>query len=74
MSKTTYSQRRYTGMMKTIQNQACSKPGYENFGKPGINIGGHGWFTTQSCLTTSCHPPAAKLGKRPQREPEKMNG
>ena len=36
-------------MMKTTQNQACSKPGCENCGKRGINIGGHGWFTTQSC-------------------------
>ena len=35
-------------MMKTIQNQACSKPGCENCGKRGINIGGHGWFTTKS--------------------------
>ena len=34
--------------MKTMQNQACSKPGCETFGKPGINIGVHGWFTTKS--------------------------
>ena len=34
--------------MRTIQNQACSKPGCHNFGKPGVNIGGHGWFTTKS--------------------------
>ncbi len=35
-------------MMKAIQDKACSKPGCENFGKLGINIGGHGWFTTKS--------------------------
>jgi len=34
--------------MRTIQNQACSRPGCDNFGKPGINIVGHGWFTTKS--------------------------
>ncbi len=34
--------------MRTIQNQACSRPECDNFGKRGINIGGHGWFTTKS--------------------------
>ena len=34
--------------MKAIQDKACSKPGCENFGKRGINIGGHGWFNTKS--------------------------
>ncbi len=34
-------------MMRTIQNQACSRPGCDNFGKPGINIVGHGCFTTK---------------------------
>jgi len=34
--------------MRAIQDKACSKPGCENFGKLGINIGGHGWFTTKS--------------------------
>ena len=35
-------------MMKTIQNQTCSKPECEHCGKRGINIGGYGWFTTKS--------------------------
>ena len=34
--------------MRAIQDKACSKPGCENFGKRGIKIGGHGWFTTKS--------------------------
>ena len=34
--------------MSAIQYKACSKPGCDNFGKQGINIGGHGWFTTKS--------------------------
>ena len=34
--------------MRTVDNPACVKPGCENFGKPGINIVGHGWFTTKS--------------------------
>ncbi len=35
-------------MMRAIQNQACSRPACENLGKPGVNIGGYGWFTTKS--------------------------
>ena len=34
--------------MRALQDKACSNPGCENFGKRGINIGGHGWFTTKS--------------------------
>ena len=34
--------------MSAIQYKACYKPGCRNFGKQGINIGGHGWFTTKS--------------------------
>jgi transposase-like protein len=34
--------------MRALQDKACSNRGCENFGKPGINIGGHGWFTTKS--------------------------
>ena len=33
---------------EAIDDVACYKPGCENFGKPGINIVGHGWFTTKS--------------------------
>ena len=34
--------------MSAIQYKACSKPRCDNFGKPGISIVGHGWFTTKS--------------------------
>ena len=34
--------------MKAIQDKACSKPECENFGKRGIAIGRHGWFTTKT--------------------------
>ena len=34
--------------MRTVDNPVCLKPGCENFGKPGINIVGHGWITTKS--------------------------
>ena len=34
--------------MRAIDDVACYKPGCDNFGKPGINIVGHGWFTTKS--------------------------
>ena len=34
--------------MRALQDKACSNPGCENFGKRGINIGSHGWFTTKS--------------------------
>src|SRR5713101_5929061 len=34
--------------MKAIDDVACSKPGCGNFGQPGVNIAGHGWFTTKS--------------------------
>ncbi len=30
----------------STKDKACSKPECENFGNLGINIGGHGWFTT----------------------------
>ena len=42
------SPRRYTGAMNAIDERACGKPGCDNFGKPGLNIGGHGWFVTKS--------------------------
>ena len=42
------SPRRYTGAMNAIDERACGKPGCDNFGKPGLNIVGHGW-----CVTTS---------------------
>ena len=42
------SPRRYTGAMNAIDERACGKPGCDNFGKPGLNIGGHGWFVTTS--------------------------
>ena len=34
--------------MRAIQDKACSKPECENFGKLGIAIGRHGWFTTKT--------------------------
>ena len=34
--------------MKAIQDKPCSKPECENFGKRGIAIGRHGWFTTKT--------------------------
>ena len=42
------SPRRYTGVMNAIDERACGKPGCDNFGKPGLNIVGHGWFVTKS--------------------------
>ena len=36
------SPRRYTGAMNAIDERACGKPGCDNFGKPGLNIVGHG--------------------------------
>ena len=42
------SPRRYTGAMTAIDERACGKPGCDNFGKPGLNIVGHGWFVTTS--------------------------
>ena len=39
---------RYTGAMNAIDERACGKPGCDNFGKPGLNIVGHGWFVTKS--------------------------
>ena len=42
------SPRRYTGAMHAIDERACGKPGCDNFGKPGLNIVGHGWFVTKS--------------------------
>ena len=34
--------------MNAIDGMACCKPGCDNFGKPGLNIVGHGWFATKS--------------------------
>ena len=34
--------------MTAIDERACGKPGCDNFGKPGLNIVGHGWFVTKS--------------------------
>ena len=34
--------------MNAIDEMACCKPGCDNFGKPGQNVVGHGWFTTKS--------------------------
>ena len=42
------SPRRSTGAMNAIDERACGKPGCDNFGKPGLNIVGHGWFVTTS--------------------------
>ena len=42
------SPRRYTGAMNAIDERVCGKPGCDNFGKPGLNIVGHGWFVTTS--------------------------
>ena len=42
------SPRRYPGAMNAIDERACGKPGCDNFGKPGLNIVGHGWFVTKS--------------------------
>ena len=42
------SPRRYTGAMNATDERACGKPGCDNFGKPGLNIVGHGWFVTKS--------------------------
>ena len=42
------SPRRYTGAMNAIDERACGKPGCDNFGKPGLNVVGHGWFVTTS--------------------------
>ena len=32
--------------MNAIDERVCGKPGCDNFGKPGLNIVGHGWFVT----------------------------
>ena len=40
--------------MRATRDKACSKPGCENFGKRGVNIGGHGWFTTKSGRRRRC--------------------
>ncbi len=32
--------------MTAVADKACLKPGCENFGKPGVNIVGYGWFAT----------------------------
>ena len=42
------SPRRYTGAMNAVDERACGKPGCDNFGQPGLNIVGHGWFVTTS--------------------------
>ena len=34
--------------MHAFDERACGKPGCDNFGKPGLNIVGHGWFVTKS--------------------------
>ena len=34
--------------MNAIDEIACCNPGCDNFGKPGLNIVGHGWFATKS--------------------------
>ena len=34
--------------MRAVDDIACLRPACENFGKPGLNIVGHGWFTTKS--------------------------
>ncbi len=34
--------------MRPIDDIACFKPGCDNFGKRGVNIVGHSWFTTKS--------------------------
>ena len=34
--------------MNTIDRMAREKPGCDNLGKPGLNLVGHGWFTTMS--------------------------
>ena len=34
--------------MRAVDNPACLKAGCKNFGKPGINIVGHGWMVTKS--------------------------
>ena len=34
--------------MNAIDERACGKPGCDTFGKPGLNIAGHGWFVTKS--------------------------
>ena len=34
--------------MRAIQDKPCSKPGCHSFGQRGVNIVGHGWFTTKS--------------------------
>ena len=36
--------------MNAIDERACGKPGCDNFGKPGLNIVGHGWFVTKWCF------------------------
>ena len=42
------SPRRYTWAMSAIDERACGKSECDNFGKPGRNIVGHGWFATKS--------------------------
>ena len=42
------SPHRYTGGDECDRREACGKPGCDNFGKPGLNIVGHGWFVTKS--------------------------
>ena len=39
---------RYTCAMRPIDDIACFKPGCDNCEKRGVNIVGHGWFTTKS--------------------------
>ena len=34
--------------MNAIDETTCCTPGCDNFGKPGLNIVGHGWFSTKS--------------------------
>src|SRR3984893_11615165 len=34
--------------MRAIDDVACSKPGCNNSGQPGVNIVRYGWFTTKS--------------------------
>jgi len=49
---------RYSGIVgpvhlseRAVQDKACSNPRCENFGKRGINIGGHGWIFTARDLS-----------------------
>ena len=63
------SPRRSTGAMNAIDERACGKPGCDNFGKPGLNIVGHGWFVTKSGRGV-----VAQIKCEVERDPDETGG